>query len=100
MTLPQNLAWVRIPEDCGINPGCLDMRWSQEVPSPGLVCDFCAQAISKVLYKEDAVKDVDVNMDKAMITINLKDGHDIDNNKLTELIINAGYNIEKIHRVK
>lgn len=66
----------------------------------GLVCDFCAQAISKVLYKEDAVEDVDVNMDKAMITINLKDGHDIDNNKLTKLIIDAGYNVEKIHRVK
>ena len=31
-----------------------------------------------MLNKEDAVEGVDVNMDKAMITIDLKDGHDID----------------------
>ena len=66
----------------------------------GLVCDFCAQAISKVLHKEEAVEDVDINMDKAMIIIDLKDGHNIDNKKLTELIIGAGYNVEKIHRTK
>jgi len=66
----------------------------------GLVCDFCAQAISKVLNKEDAVEGVDVNMDKAMIIVDLKDGYDIDDKKLTGLIIDAGYNVEKIHRVK
>ena len=48
----------------------------------GLVCDFCAQAISKVLNKENAVEGVDVNMDKAMITIDLKEGHAIDDNCL------------------
>ena len=66
----------------------------------GLVCDFCAQSIVKMLNKEESVKAVDVNMDESMIKIDLKDGYDIDDKKITKLITDAGYNVEKIHRVE
>ena len=35
-----------------------------------------------------------------MIKIDLEDGHDIDDKKITKLITDAGYNVEKIHRVE
>ena len=77
-----------------------DMSSEIHVSVKGLVCDFCAQSISKVFYNERSVEAVDVNLDKGMITIDLKDGHTIDDAKITKLITNSGYNVERIHRVE
>lgn len=64
----------------------------------GLVCDFCAQAINKVFRKNAAVNDVDVNLDNGQITVDLKDGENIDDETLTSMITDSGYNVTEIIR--
>tara|TARA_B100000035_G_scaffold257202_1_gene227279 strand:+ start:822 stop:1127 length:306 start_codon:yes stop_codon:yes gene_type:complete len=66
----------------------------------GLVCDFCAQSIQKLFNKEESVEAVDINMDEGMIKIDLKDGHNMDDNLITKLITDSGYNVERIYRVE
>ena len=62
----------------------------------GLVCDFCAQSLKKVFSKEEAVQDIDVNLDTKVVTINYKDGASLDDERVRELITDSGYNVEAI----
>ena len=64
----------------------------------GLVCDFCARALEKVFGKQEAVSDIDVNLDTKIITVHFKDGQNLSNDSLTALITDAGYNVEGITR--
>lgn len=64
----------------------------------GLVCDFCARALEKVFGKQEAVSDIDVNLDTKIITVNFKDGQNLSNDALTALITDSGYNVEGISR--
>ena len=64
----------------------------------GLVCDFCARALEKVFGKVEAVKAIDVNLDTKIITVNFNEGQTLNDEKLTQLITDAGYNVEGIHR--
>ena len=66
----------------------------------GLVCDFCTQSIQKLFNKEESVEAVDINMDEGMIKIDLKDGYNMDDNLITKLITDSGYNVERIYRVE
>lgn len=66
----------------------------------GLVCDFCARALEKVFGKEEAVKAIDVNLDTKIITVNFNKGQTLSDEKITQLITDAGYNVEGIHRVE
>ena len=66
----------------------------------GLVCDFCARALEKVFGKEEAVKGIDVNLDTKMVTINFNEGQSLDDERITKLITDAGYNVEGVHRVE
>lgn len=64
----------------------------------GLVCDFCARALEKVFGKEDSVEQIEVDLDKKLVTIHLKQGQSIEDAIIRKNIIDAGYNIEEIHR--
>ena len=66
----------------------------------GLVCDFCAQSIAKLFGKEKSVEAIDVNLDKGMIKIDLKEGYKMDDTKITKLITDSGYNVEGINRIE
>jgi copper chaperone CopZ len=66
----------------------------------GLVCDFCARALEKVFGEEEAVKAIDVNLDTKIITVNFNEGQTLSDEKITQLVTDAGYNVEGIHRVE
>lgn len=66
----------------------------------GLVCDFCARALEKTFGKEESVKAIDVDLDTKIVTVNFNEGQTLNDEKLIELITDAGYNVENIHRVK
>lgn len=66
----------------------------------GLVCDFCARALEQVFGKEDAVKDVLVDLDTKVITVNFKDGMRLEDQKITQLIEDSGYNVVAIRDEK
>ena len=77
-----------------------DMSSDIEVSVKGLVCDFCAQSIAKLFGKEKSVEAIDVNLDKGMIKIDLKEGYKMDDTKITKLITDSGYNVEGINRIE
>jgi copper chaperone CopZ len=64
----------------------------------GMVCSMCAQGIKKKFSALDAVKDINVNLDNKFVQIQTKDGQDVSDDKINELIKEAGYNVANIER--
>jgi|SRR5690606_4988424 len=65
----------------------------------GMVCDFCAQSLIKTFKKKEAVSDIDVSLEKKLVTIYLKKGASLDDNVIKETVVDAGYAMEGIHRM-
>jgi mercuric ion binding protein len=64
----------------------------------GMVCSMCAQGIKKKFSQIDAVKEINVNLDNKFVQIQTKDGQDVSDAKINELIKEAGYNVANIER--
>jgi copper chaperone CopZ len=64
----------------------------------GLVCDFCAQSIRKIVGKEEAVQKVYVDLTKGQVRIDLKPGKKLDDAAIEKLIRKAGYSLVSIDR--
>ncbi|MEL6780828.1 MAG: heavy-metal-associated domain-containing protein [Pseudomonadota bacterium] len=64
----------------------------------GMVCDFCAQAVTKVFGREDAVQRVEVDLNDGAIRIAMKPGEDLDDARIAELIKKSGYALVEIER--
>lgn len=62
----------------------------------GLVCDFCAQALEKVFSKQEAVQSIHVDLNKSLVSVTLKEGHTMSHQKLIQLIVDSGYNVDKV----
>jgi len=62
----------------------------------GLVCDFCARALEKVFGKQEEVDSIKVDLDEKIITLHFKEGQKLDDETITELITDAGYNVREI----
>ena len=66
----------------------------------GLVCDFCARSIEKLFSKKESVKSINVNLEQMLITISLKKGKSLNDDILTKVITDSGYDIREIRRDK
>lgn len=66
----------------------------------GMVCDFCARAIEKVFTKEEAVSSVTVDLTQKLITVRLKDGQTLDDERVTALVTDSGYAVAGIERAE
>jgi copper chaperone CopZ len=64
----------------------------------GLVCDFCAQSIRKIVGKDDAVQKVYVNLDDGQVRIDLKPGKSLDDATIEKMIRKAGYSLVSVDR--
>jgi copper chaperone CopZ len=64
----------------------------------GLVCDFCAQSIRKIVGKDDAVQKVHVDLSKGQVRVDLKPGKTLDDAALEKLIRKAGYSLVSVDR--
>lgn len=69
-----------------------------QVSVKGLVCDFCARALEKVFNKRDEVSSIKVDLDKDLITIEMRPGKSLDDQTLSKLIIDSGYNVAHIKK--
>ena len=63
-----------------------------------MVCAFCAQGIRKSFESEKAVKSIDVALENKLVTLVLNKEVKIEDQKITKLITDAGYAVEKIER--
>lgn len=64
----------------------------------GMVCDFCSQGITKKFKAQDAVENVQIDMNKKEVLLSLKEGKDLENSLIEKLIKDAGVNVSKINR--
>ena len=69
-----------------------------QVKAKGLVCDFCARALEKVIMKRPEVEGMKVDLTSKVIAIRLKKGRSLDDETIKSLVTAAGYNIEAIER--
>lgn len=66
----------------------------------GLVCDFCARSIEKLIGKNKSVQNININLETMMITISLKNGANLDDNSIKQVITDSGYDVVEINREK
>lgn len=71
-----------------------------EIKVNGLVCDFCARAVEKVMGDREEIAKVQVDLDMGMIRLNARDKVAISDATLTQLVTDAGYSVVKITRSK
>lgn len=64
----------------------------------GMVCSFCAQGIKKTFGKLESVKNVEVDLDKKFVKLDLKDNATLSDEVIKEAINDAGYEVEKMER--
>lgn len=69
-----------------------------DVKVQGMVCDFCAQGIQKTVGKRDEVKNVKVDLDNQLISVQMKPNKNIDDKVLSDLILGNGFSIISINR--
>ena len=62
----------------------------------GMVCDFCAQGLKKVLMKEDAVENVEIDLTTKHVTIDVKQGQSLDDSIVNKNVDWAGYKVSGI----
>lgn len=74
--------------------------WAGEinVKVNGMVCSMCAQGIQKKFKSEEAVKKLNVDLDKKVVQIITEEGKDLSDETITKLIKEAGYNVAGIER--
>lgn len=65
----------------------------------GMVCDFCAQSLTKLFLKEKGVEKVDISLEKKLMTLTLKDGSALDDARIKKLVDYSGYKVTNIHRM-
>ncbi|MEL6745858.1 MAG: heavy-metal-associated domain-containing protein, partial [Pseudomonadota bacterium] len=64
----------------------------------GMVCDFCARAVTKVFGKEEAVDNVHVDLDRGEIHVTLKSGAELSDDRVGELVKKSGYDLVSVER--
>ena len=64
----------------------------------GMVCDFCARAVTKVFGREDSVENVHVDLDNGEIHVTLKSGAEMTDSKVESLVKKSGYDLVSIGR--
>jgi len=66
----------------------------------GIVCDFCARALEKTFSRQEEVEKITVNLDTGIVIVNFINGRTLDDESLKQTVLDAGYNIETITRIK
>ncbi len=64
----------------------------------GMVCDFCAQAVTKVFGRNDAVDGVHVDLDNGEIHVGLKPGMSLSDEEVETLVNKSGYAMVSLER--
>jgi periplasmic mercuric ion binding protein len=69
-----------------------------EVIVKGMVCSFCVQGVEKKFSKEESVEKIAVDLEQSLVSIWLKENQSLSDDRITDLIKDAGYNVETIKR--
>ena len=67
-----------------------------EINVMGMVCDFCAQGIGKMLDKDPRIKSHTINLKKKIVTVRFKKGKKVSKKDLIEIMKQSGYSVKSI----
>lgn len=62
------------------------------------VCDTGAQGIEKKFGAEPAIEKVNVSLKEKRVTLFTKDGQEISDEKIEKILVDSGFNVEKVQR--
>lgn len=82
---------------CLLAPGIVFAE-KVKVEVEGMVCSFCAHGISAKLRDHDAVEKFTVSLTHSTVTIEIKDGHTLDDKEITKIIEDSGFKVNEIKR--
>ena len=66
----------------------------------GIVCSFCASTIKKSFKKNGFTGMVKVNLDDQTVVLDSEKRIDMKDSKIEKIILDSGYNITSIKRIK
>ena len=66
----------------------------------GIVCSFCASTIKKSFKKNGFTGMVKVNLDDQTVVLDSEKSIDLKDSKIEKIILDSGYNITSIKRIK
>lgn len=66
-----------------------DTRYTMRVD--GLACPYCAFGIEKKLNQVDGVKDIDIDLDKGVVSVTVAEGVELSEATMTKLFDDAGF---------
>lgn len=66
----------------------------------GMVCSFCAQGLKKTFGKKEEVKGIEVNLDRKLVKVQIKEGKSLSDKDITTTINDAGFDVVQIERAK
>lgn len=66
----------------------------------GMVCAFCAKGIEKSFKSQPETEKVDVSLEDKLVTVVTKKDTTIKDEKVKEIIKDAGYDVTTIHHQK
>lgn len=69
-----------------------------EVEILGMSCPFCAYGAEQKLKKMDGVEELKVDLETGLATLTMEEGADVANEKLREVIDDAGFEVAEITR--
>lgn len=64
----------------------------------GMVCEFCAVGLEKQFEKCDEVESIAVSLEAGTVKLVLKDGEQMDDERITKIINDNGINVASIKR--
>jgi copper chaperone CopZ len=66
----------------------------------GMVCGFCVQGITKKLNNTQAVENINVDIEKKIVSFRTITGKRLDDEDIKKVITDSGYTVVKIEREK
>lgn len=64
----------------------------------GMVCDFCATAMTRTFGRRDEVAAVHVDLDTKVVQVVVKDGQSLSDEAIRDLVTRSGYETTAIRR--
>ena len=71
---------------------------SVDISVKGMVCSFCAQGIKKKFGAQDSVRQIAINLENHLVSLQLQDGKELSDSAITGILTEAGYSVDHIER--
>lgn len=93
-TLLTGLLWLLAITATGVQA---DTRY--EIRADGLACPYCAYGVEKKFSQIEGVKDFDIDLQKGVVKVTVKDGVELTESQLQQLFKDAGFSYRSVKKI-